>query len=87
MPAFLVLQGLIAGVLLGLNTTVFAYGATGSGKTYTMVGSPTDPGIMVLSMSDIFAFMVRSAPPLHLAWVPALAWGHFVGLEACIIVS
>lgn len=56
------LQGLIAGVLLGLNTTVFAYGATGSGKTYTMVGSPTDPGIMVLSMSDIFAFMVRSGP-------------------------
>ena len=56
------LQGLIAGVLLGLNTTVFAYGATGSGKTYTMVGTPTDPGIMVLSMSDIFAFMVRSGP-------------------------
>ncbi|KAL3160635.1 hypothetical protein ABBQ32_010559 [Trebouxia sp. C0010 RCD-2024] len=52
-------QGLIAGVLLGLNTTVFAYGATGSGKTYTMVGSPTDPGIMVLSMSDIFAFMAK----------------------------
>ena len=56
------MQGLIAGVLLGLNTTVFAYGATGSGKTYTMVGTPTDPGIMVLSMSDIFAFMVRSGP-------------------------
>ena len=61
-----VLQGLIAGVLLGLNTTVFAYGATGSGKTHTMVGTPTDPGIMVLSMSDIFAFMVRSGPcPSH----------------------
>ena len=59
---YLLLQGLIAGVLLGLNTTVFAYGATGSGKTYTMVGTPTDPGIMVLSMSDIFAFMVRSGP-------------------------
>ena len=58
----MLLQGLIAGVLLGLNTTVFAYGATGSGKTYTMVGTPTDPGIMVLSMSDIFAFMVRSGP-------------------------
>ncbi|KAL0042828.1 hypothetical protein WJX79_000990 [Trebouxia sp. C0005] len=54
-----VVKGLIAGVLLGLNTTVFAYGATGSGKTYTMVGTPTDPGIMVLSMSDIFAFMAK----------------------------
>lgn len=58
----MMMQGLIAGVLLGLNTTVFAYGATGSGKTHTMVGTPTDPGIMVLSMSDIFAFMVRSGP-------------------------
>lgn len=29
---------LVAGVMDGLNGTVFAYGATGSGKTYTMVG-------------------------------------------------
>ena len=29
---------LIAGVLRGTNATVFAYGATGSGKTHTMVG-------------------------------------------------
>jgi kinesin family protein 18/19 len=38
----------------GLNVTVFAYGATGSGKTYTMVGSPKDPGLMVLSLERIF---------------------------------
>ena len=68
-------QGLIAGVLLGLNTTVFAYGATGSGKTHTMVGTPTDPGIMVLSMSDIFAFMVRSGP-CTFAWASS---SHILG--------
>lgn len=33
-------QGMIRGVLRGLNATVFAYGATGSGKTHTMVSSP-----------------------------------------------
>lgn len=27
----------------GFNSTIFAYGATGSGKTYTMMGSLTDP--------------------------------------------
>ena len=27
---------LVTGVLQGMNGTVFAYGATGSGKTYTM---------------------------------------------------
>lgn len=32
------LRDLVSAVLYGINTTVFAYGATGSGKTYTMVG-------------------------------------------------
>ena len=34
-------------MLAGYNATVFAYGATGGGKTYTMVGAPDKPGIMV----------------------------------------
>eukprot|EP00899_Mesostigma_viride_P029435 jgi/Mesvir1/9677/Mv12160-RA.1 len=42
------------GLFRGLNATVFAYGATGSGKTYTMVGSQEDPGLMVLSINEIF---------------------------------
>ncbi|XP_056171724.1 kinesin-like protein KIN-8B isoform X2 [Syzygium oleosum] len=44
----------IAGVVQGLNATVFAYGSTGSGKTYTMVGTKNDPGLMVLSLHTIF---------------------------------
>lgn len=44
----------IAGVIQGLNATVFAYGSTGSGKTYTMVGTQEDPGLMVLSLHTIF---------------------------------
>ena len=42
------------GCMKGHNVTVFAYGATGSGKTYTMVGSPSDPGMMVLSLERVF---------------------------------
>lgn len=34
--------------------TVFAYGATGSGKTFTMVGNAQDPGLMVLSLKKLF---------------------------------
>ena len=45
---------LIDGVLNGRNGTVFAYGATGSGKTHTMVGDENDPGMMLLSLADIF---------------------------------
>ena len=39
-------QFLIEGVLNGFNSTVFAYGATGAGKTYTMLGDAQTPGIM-----------------------------------------
>ena len=45
---------LVRSVLEGFYATVFAYGATGSGKTYTMVGTPTNPGIMARAVDDIF---------------------------------
>ena len=50
---------LVAGVLEGINATVFAYGATGSGKTHTMVGTKTDPGLMILSLRDVFRGIQR----------------------------
>ena len=30
---------LLEGAIRGYNSTVFAYGATGAGKTYTMLGT------------------------------------------------
>lgn len=45
---------LVEEVLDGYNSTIFAYGATGSGKTYTMVGNGEKPGIMVRAVSDLF---------------------------------
>ncbi|XP_040184274.1 kinesin-like protein KIF18A [Rana temporaria] len=42
------------GVLNGYNSTVLAYGATGAGKTHTMLGSSTQPGVMYLTMMDLF---------------------------------
>ena len=48
-------------VLSGYNATVFAYGATGSGKTYTMVGSDGHSGIMVRTLDDIFKKIKESS--------------------------
>ena len=48
-------QPLIPGALLGYNSCVFAYGATGSGKTFTMTGSPENPGVIPLTMEALFA--------------------------------
>lgn len=46
---------LISGVLQGFNATVFAYGATSAGKTHTMLGNPREPGMMMLTLLDLFA--------------------------------
>lgn len=50
---------LIHGVLNGFNATVFAYGCTGAGKTYTMLGTPDQPGIMALTLEDLFQTIAR----------------------------
>ena len=34
--------------------TIFAYGQTASGKTYTMSGSDSELGIIALAIADIF---------------------------------
>ncbi|XP_021771173.1 kinesin-like protein KIN-10B isoform X1 [Chenopodium quinoa] len=46
---------LIPGIFHGCNATVFAYGATGSGKTYTMQGTDVKPGLMLLAMSTVLS--------------------------------
>ncbi|XP_068770297.1 kinesin-like protein KIF19 [Struthio camelus] len=47
-------RGLIASVISGYNATVFAYGPTGCGKTYTMLGTDREPGIYARTLSDLF---------------------------------
>jgi kinesin family protein 18/19 len=47
-------KNLIHPVLNGYNSCVFAYGTTGAGKTYTMLGNQQVPGIMLLTVKDIF---------------------------------
>lgn len=45
----------------GYNTTVFAYGTTGSGKSYTMTGNKTAPGIIPRAISDLFRHIENAA--------------------------
>uniref|UniRef100_A0ABD2X6B1 Kinesin motor domain-containing protein n=1 Tax=Trichogramma kaykai TaxID=54128 RepID=A0ABD2X6B1_9HYME len=48
---------LITSLLDGYNCSVFAYGATGAGKTHTMLGKEGDPGITYRTMAELFAEM------------------------------
>jgi kinesin family member 18/19 len=45
---------LLDNVLDGYNATVFAYGATGCGKTHTITGTVQQPGIIFMTMQELF---------------------------------
>lgn len=45
---------LLDGILNGFNASVFAYGATGCGKTHTISGTPEDPGVIFLTMRELY---------------------------------
>ncbi|KAL7792079.1 kinesin domain-containing protein [Trichoderma ceciliae] len=47
-------RSLLDSVLDGYNATVFAYGATGCGKTHTITGTAQHPGIIFLTMQELF---------------------------------
>ncbi|XP_077994316.1 kinesin-like protein KIF18A [Glandiceps talaboti] len=47
-------KSIIDGVLNGYNCSVFAYGATGAGKTFTMLGSPNSPGVIFNTMVELY---------------------------------
>ncbi|CAN6354923.1 unnamed protein product [Urochloa humidicola] len=48
-------SAVIPGIFEGINATIFAHGATGSGKTYTMQGTEDSPGIIPLAASKVLA--------------------------------
>lgn len=47
-------RSLLDSVLDGYNATVFAYGATGCGKTHTITGTVQAPGVIFLTMQELF---------------------------------
>lgn len=52
---------LVRRVMEGYHGTVFAYGMTGTGKTYSMQGIAMHPGIIPQAVTDIFSY-IRETP-------------------------
>jgi centromeric protein E len=52
---------LVRRVMEGYHGTVFAYGMTGTGKTFSMQGTTSSPGVIPLAITDIFSF-IRETP-------------------------
>ncbi|KFY24071.1 hypothetical protein V493_05464 [Pseudogymnoascus sp. VKM F-4281 (FW-2241)] len=52
---------LVRRVMEGYHGTVFAYGMTGTGKTFSMQGTASNPGVIPLAITDIFSY-IRETP-------------------------
>ena len=48
---------LVKNIFEGFNSTIFAYGSIGSGKSYTMFGTNDKPGIIIRAINHIFTIM------------------------------
>lgn len=44
----------VVSVLDGYNVCIFAYGQTGTGKTFTMVGTPENRGVNYRTLEELF---------------------------------
>lgn len=58
--------------LVGYNGSVFMYGQTTSGKTYTMLGTPNTPGILPCSVRDIFSYISKDKENDFKIWISYL---------------
>ncbi|KAI9882724.1 MAG: hypothetical protein M1823_005530 [Watsoniomyces obsoletus] len=47
----------------GYHTCIFAYGQTGSGKSYTMMGTPEQPGLIPRTCEDLFQRIESNESP------------------------
>lgn len=45
---------IVEAAISGFNGTIFAYGQTSSGKTYTMSGTDKSPGIIPMAVLHLF---------------------------------
>ncbi|MCJ1457671.1 Kinesin [Mycoblastus sanguinarius] len=57
----------------GYHTCIFAYGQTGSGKSYTMMGTPTQPGLIPRTCEDLFQRIESSASP-HVSYTVRVSY-------------
>uniref|UniRef100_A0A0N5A445 Kinesin-like protein n=1 Tax=Parastrongyloides trichosuri TaxID=131310 RepID=A0A0N5A445_PARTI len=62
-------ENLINLVVQGNNATIFAYGATGTGKTYTMVGTKERPGLMPLMTSSLYEKIKDSKFTVQISYI------------------
>ncbi|OAJ41273.1 hypothetical protein BDEG_24904 [Batrachochytrium dendrobatidis JEL423] len=51
----------VSSAMDGIDATIFAYGQTSSGKTYSMMGYEEQPGIIPQAVDDVFRFIATES--------------------------
>ena len=59
------MQSMIKSLMDGYNCSIFVYGATGAGKTHTMLGNLEEPGIVFLTVRELFNRMDEQSAVKH----------------------
>jgi hypothetical protein len=54
-------RDMVQSVVDGHNVTIFSYGQTGAGKTYTMMGTPQEEGLAFNTIDELFS-LVQALP-------------------------
>ncbi|KAJ1551056.1 NADH-ubiquinone oxidoreductase chain 1 [Nowakowskiella sp. JEL0078] len=54
-------RNVVYAAMEGINGTVFAYGQTASGKTYSMMGVDEQPGVIPQAVDDVFNYIREQA--------------------------
>eukprot|EP00949_MAST-11_sp_MAST-11-sp1_P002751 g2751.t1 len=64
---------IIEGAVDGYNGTIFAYGQTSSGKTFTLMGDPdSNPGVTIRAIKDVFEHCSKNPQSqwnIHVAYI------------------
>lgn len=61
-------QPLLEDFLNGKSGMLAALGPSGSGKTHTVFGTPKDPGVVPLTLRQIFKKRDETSPPVSLRY-------------------
>lgn len=59
------LQPMIKSLMDGYNCSIFVYGATGAGKTHTMLGNEEEAGVVFLTVRQLFETMESHSVERH----------------------
>jgi len=58
-------SGIVDAVLQGYNGTILTYGQTGSGKTHSVMGTPSDPGLLPRAVQHVFKKLCDDSSGAH----------------------